>query len=378
MRKIAVTLMTSLLGSSAAFAFWPEATDSSLEIGVGYRQDTLQWSTSVRNDSSYYSDNYDCCEILKELVMPLADVDSHVKWKNLSIWQIEAKGKYVTCDNLYLRANADYGWITSGKNIDKDYVVSSNYSADGCGCGSGSGYNSGNEFEIARSKSSVSGTVYDAKIAVGYQFKWCDDSLAIAPLVGYSWHGQHFKDSHLQQEFFGDETVEVLGGRSYYSSYYYGNYSNDYSYDGCSYGGNNSSYHTRWSGPFIGFDFDYRFGCGCEAEWELFGSYEFHWASFNSKAHWVLIEDLVDGFKQHAKNAYGNVFNIGVKWDFCECWTLAVKGEFQWWWADRGHDRAELAEGRAGNVDIDCYTKFPVHNIKWNSASISVDLGMVF
>ena len=42
MRKFAVTLMASLLVCSAASAFWPEATDSSLEVGVGYRQDKLE------------------------------------------------------------------------------------------------------------------------------------------------------------------------------------------------------------------------------------------------------------------------------------------------------------------------------------------------
>ena len=46
MRKFALTLMASLLSCSAAFAFWPEATDSSLEVGVGYRQDRLEWKTS--------------------------------------------------------------------------------------------------------------------------------------------------------------------------------------------------------------------------------------------------------------------------------------------------------------------------------------------
>ena len=355
MRKFAVTLMTSLLGSSAAFAFWPEATDSSLEIGVGYRQDKLEWKTSSQFDSSYgsgYSGDY-----YADTVSTLpAGVESHVKWKDLSIWQIEAKGKYVTCDNLYLRANADYGWITSGKNTDTDYITTNpDYVADDYSYGSyydyyygsGSGYSGANEFEFARSKSNVSGHVYDAKIAVGYQFKWCDDSFAIAPLIGYSWHGQHLKDSHLQQEFYvADDAIDTTSARSYYSYYpYYSDYS-EYSYGSYgsySYGGNHSTYNTRWNGPFIGFDFDYRFGCGCEADWELFGSYEFHWATFNAKAHWNLRDDLIDGFNQHAKNAYGNVFDIGVKWDFCECWTLALKGEFQWWWADRGHDRAKIA-----------------------------------
>lgn len=393
MHKFVVTLMTSLLGSSAVFAFWPEATDSSLEVGVGYRQDRIEWKTSANLDesysgsyygsyygSSYSGGSYNDYEDV-DLYVPTG-ISSHLKWKNLSIWQIEAKGKYVTCDNLYLRANADYGWVTSGKNTDADYISlgldDDAYSYYSDYYYSGSSYSNYGE-EFARSKSKVSGQVYDVKIAVGYQFKWCDDSFAISPLVGYSWHGQHLKDKHLEQEYYTlADDVDTTSARSYYSDYSYSDYSYSSGSYYYSYGGEHSSYHTRWNGPFVGFDFDYRFGCGCEAEWELFGTYEFHWATFNAKGHWNLREDLPEGFNQHANTAYGNVFDIGIKWDFCECWTLALKGEFQWWWADHGHDSAKIAHESVGNVQADCRVKQPLHDVRWDSASISLDIGMVF
>lgn len=330
MRKVVVTLMASLLSCSGAFAFWPEATDSSLEIGVGYRRDKLEWKT----ESDFYNQEY-------ATGFPLG-LNSHLKWRNLNIWQIEAKGKYVTCDNIYLRANGDYGWITSGKNSDSDSI--SLYGLD-------------DSVEFAHSHSKAKGHVYDAKLAVGYQFKMCDDSFAIAPLIGYSWHGQHIEDRHLRQNLYFDGSP--------FSDYSYGN-------------GRHSHYHTRWNGPFIGFDFDYRFGCGCEANWELFGAYEFHWANYHAKAEWNLRTDLFDGFRHRAKNAYGHVFDIGVKWDFCECWTLALKGEFQWWWADHGRDRAKIAHASFGDVETNCFLKIPLHDIQWQSAAVSIDLGMVF
>lgn len=300
MRKFAVTLMASLLSCSAAFAFWPEATDSSLEVGVGYRQDKLEWKTSSDLGSSG-SSSYDSYGS----GLPI-NLQSKLKWKDLQIWQIEAKGKYITCDNIYLRFNADYGWITHGKNTDSDYVSFDGRFDDSYGSGSG--------FEFAKSKSKATGHVYDARIAVGYQFKMCDDSFAIAPLVGYSWHGQHIKDKHLKQNFYFDENlvdVDVIGARAYssypyFSDYYSSDYSNSYS------GGDHSHYNARWNGPFVGFDFDYRFGCGCEADWELFGTYEFHWAKYNAKAKWNLRRDLADGFHHHAKDAYGQVFDIGL------------------------------------------------------------------
>lgn len=350
MRKFAVTLMTSLLSCSAAFAFWPEATDSSLEIGVGYRQDRLEWKLLDRCGGDYsdysgysYSDNNS------------GGREQRFKWHNLSIWQIEARGKYVTCDNVYLRANGDYGWITSGKHkID---------------FGNESLYGAGYDYGFGRHRS-AKGHVYDARIAVGYQFKLCDDSFAIAPLVGYSWHGQHVQDKR-KHDYSSDS--------EYYSSYSYDSYSYSYDYSGSSYGRDHHSFHTRWNGPFVGFDFDYRFGCGCEANWELFGTYEFHWATYNAKfkREGFGFYDC-DGFKghQHAKNAWGSIFDIGVRWDFCECWTVALKGEFQWFWADKGHIRSRI--DYANNNCIECHSKRPTRHIKWDSAAVMVDLGMVF
>ena len=307
-------------------------------------------------------------------------VSSHLKWRDLNIWQIEAQGRYVTCDNIYLRANADYGWITSGKNTDTDNVRFDG--SNGYDNGSDFYNGGGNDFQFARSHSKVKGHVYDVELAVGYQFKLCDDNFSIAPLVGYSWHGQHLKDRHLRQSFFySDDFTDggyVTGARSRSSDSY-------------------PSiiplkaralkaiipmeeiiahYHTRWDGVFIGFDFDYRFGCCCE--WDLFGGYEFHFAQYHAKGHWNLRDDLFDGFRHHAKDAYGNTFDIGIQWDFCECWTLALKGEFQWWWADHGRDRALVAEARVGDVKTDCFLSIPLRDIKWQSAAVSVDLGMVF
>lgn len=363
MRKFVVTVMASLLSCSAAFAFWPEATDSSLEVGVGYRQDRIEWKTSSDTHSGSGYDYYDY-----DYGYGDRDFRSHVKWRNLNIWQIEAKGEYVTCDNIYLRGNADYGWITSGKNTDKDKVKFDSF---------------GSDRKVANSHSKARGQVYDARIALGYQFKMCDDSFAIAPLVGYSWHGQHIHDHHLKQNdyYFSSDLFDVelegkesLRSRSHASESSFGSSSHNSS----SYGGKHSKYHTRWNGPFIGFDFDYRFGCGCEADWEVFGTYEFHWAEYHAKGHWKLREDLLDGFRHHAKNAYGSVFDIGLKWDFCECWTVALKGEFQWFWADHGRDRAKIHSTSFGNVRRQCTESISLHDVRWQSAAVSIDLGMVF
>lgn len=367
MRKIALTLMTSLLSCSAASAFWPEAADSLLEVGVGYRQDTIEWKTRSHFDSSSCATSYDSCD---EYLSEFPGVNSKLKWKDLSIWQIEMKGKYVTCDNVYLRMNADYGWVTSGKNHDSDrfhfdsshdHYVSKDCHPSDC-----------SDYDCSRSHAKAKGDVYDVRLAVGYQFKMCDDNFSVAPLIGYSWHGQHLKDKRQHDHsscYTSSSSCDIVPSSCHTVS------KDDCSSDS-SYCGKHTKYNTRWNGPFIGFDFDYRFGCACE--WDFFGTYEFHWADYHARGHWAQRPDLPDGFRHHAKTAYGSIFDIGVRWDFCECWTLAVKGEFQWFWADKGRDRARIGECHAGNVKEECVLSIPLRDIKWNSAGVSVDVGMVF
>lgn len=378
MRKIILTVMAFLsLNCSVASAFWPEATLSSVEIGVGYRNDSFNWKTHSNPllfDGGYYDYSSGNSGNGPRLT-------SKLDWKNLNIWEIEARGHYTTCDNVYLRGSFDYGWITSGHNTDKDSIdFGSGFFGSGFS-GSGSG------FQFAKSRSSVKGHVYDAKIAVGYQFKWCDDMFTISPLIGYSWHGQHFSDRHLRQNFYGlDDGSGLLdgalaGSRSYsYYDYYYPYSSDEYSYyyTGCSYGSGkeHSRYHARWDGVFIGFDFDYTFGCCCE--WDLFGSYEFHWAEYHAKGKWHLRPDLLNGFNHHSDNAYGQVFDIGIKWDFCDCWTASLRGEFMWWWADHGHDRAKIRHFSNGDTDFECYVKTRLKDVRWDSAAVILDLGMAF
>jgi hypothetical protein len=372
MRNLMLALLT-LFSCSGAQAFWPEATDSSLEVGVGYRQDSLKWKTEADRHGSYYggSNSYGSGSSYENSSSAAAGFRSKVDWKSLNIWQIEATGKYLTCDNVYFRAYGDYGWITSGKNSDKDYV----------GFGNGSNFT-----EISHTKANTSGHVYDANIAVGYQFQLCDNSFSFTPLVGYGWNGQHLKDKHLKFELVTDYILENPSEylRSSYSSDYYlsnssyGNYSYDSYYSSYSSGKCHSSYNARWNGPFIGFDFDYAFGCGCGPDWKLFGTYEFHWARYHSKGDWSLRNDCGRKFYQEAKNAYGNVFDIGVKWDLCDCWTVAVVGKFQWWTAKHGHDKMKIADLSLGDFETKCYLSQPLKDVKWTSAGISFDVGMSF
>lgn len=366
MGKFVLTLMASLLCCSAASAFWPEATDSSIEVGVGYRNDSIKWKRELRDGSSaFYGD---CSGSGESSSSSSRDkLTSDFNWKDLSIWFIEGRGRYVTCDCIYLRGNIDYGWITSGKLHHKDHLSFA------------SGQNRfNNDFSSSsgRGGSSARGFVYDGKIAIGYQFDWCDECLSIAPLVGYSWHGQHLRShrKHGGSNFYGfyDEDSESYCSEEGSSS----------SSSSSSSGRGKHKFNDRWNGVFIGFDLDYRLCC----EWNLFLNYEYHWAEFHATEHREnLFRNDFNGCNNgnnksriHANNGYGNVLDFGVEWDLCECWTLGLRAEFQWWYANNGHERTKIAEASVGNASFEGVAKTRVKHITWDSGSIAVELGMIF
>ncbi|MBA3722376.1 MAG: autotransporter domain-containing protein [Parachlamydiaceae bacterium] len=327
MRKFIVPFMTSLLSCSAVFAFWPEAADSSLEVGVGYRRDKFHWETnnSLVND---------------------VPTRSKIEWRDLNIWQIGIGGKYVTCDNLYFRGYADYGWITSGKARNTEFAIGDS-SISGASADFNSSSNSSN-----RSKK---GHVYDASLAVGYVFKLCDDSFGIAPVLGYSWHGQHLNLNSFTAPVVGDSSLSSESGSS-----------------------SKNKFNTRWNGPFLGLDFDYRFCC----EWSVFASYEYHWARYHAKTHFNIDPTVFDGFNQSSKKANGSIANLGIKWDFCECWTLGLVGQWQWFTARHGHNRERflLLDDESSNEGAreECFRISRVKSVKWQSASINLTVGMIF
>lgn len=331
MRKFFVTLMTSMMGFTAAFAFWPEAADSNFEVGVGYRRDNFEWETRADDSSSESS-------IIGD------GFRSKLHWKDLNIWQIQASGKYVTCDNLYFRGYFDYGWVTDGKvRNDNEILVDSVTAPDSFTSVS---------FDNESSKTK-GGHVYDVNLAIGYQFRLCDNSFAITPVLGYAWNGQHLDFKR------GDESTTADDTSSSSSS---------------SVNNLHSKYKARWNGPFIGLDFDYRFCC----EWSLYATYEFHWARYHARGDWNLRTDLLDGFEQHSDEAHGSLGLIGIRWDFCECWTASIEGRFQCFTAKHGKDKAKIAELSAGDIETRCFLYTPTRDIKWDSASISLNVGMMF
>ena len=142
----------------------------------------------------------------------------------------------------------------------------------------------------------------------------------------------------------------------------------------------------RWIGPFVGLDAEYQFCC----DWTLHGTYEFHWSEYHASEK-NLFNDYIAPFGSytvnskcqgrnniHGNHAYGNLLNLGLKWNVCDCWTVGVRGEFKWWYVDDARESRKIKTDCCGDTEIKTYFSSKVKEINWCSASVIVDASLSF
>jgi hypothetical protein len=365
MRKFFIALAASLLSCSATFAFWPEGAESSLDIGIGYRQDDFKYEGKGNT-----TDGLGIFNLGSEFGVTLED---EFRIKDIKLWEINTKWKYITCDNLYFRGRVDYGWLNRARHHHHVGAVVF-----------GNTTNANEDFSFDRDHSLQDvrhkvrhGHVYDVILALGYQFKMCDDTFAISPVIGYSWHGQryefkkhhhHSTDCETTGADFGTEVTGCLC-----STFLSSPLNCDSSCDSSNGHHKHHTFRKRWFGPLIGLDLDYRFAC----DWTLFAGYEYHWARYTARGGSNLRPLSLEGFKQYARRTHGHVFDLGIKWDL-DCWTIGISGHWQYWRAKRGTDCSMILEESFGNVEQECMLKTPLKKVTWRSAVVSIDLGLMF
>jgi len=412
-----IASFASIFSCSAAFSFWPEAANSSFEIGVGYRNDKLNSRVVTENSSSAtysysgspsaYSGTGSGSEVIENGVSHASNGPGEkFKWNNLNIWQIDANFKYLTCDDIYVRGMVDYGWINNAKFDLVQYTSSASVVLSNPTLGS----NGASLYTSSGNSNKQKGQVYDANLAIGYQFRLCDDTLSLTPVIGYGWNGQHLNAkkrrgsyssvSYANSESSGtpvatdtttittdtvieaENTTDVIfvddstTTETTTASSGYGSYANQSGYSNGSHG---NKFHTRWNGVFLGLDADYKFLC----DWAVFGSYEYHWATYHAKGNMETFDSglLANNFNQKSKNAYGQIFQIGLRWDFCDCWTASLVGEWKWYHANNGKNRSDVKGWKVeGNSDVELalYAYSPIKNVNWQSASVTLNVGMLF
>jgi Protochlamydia outer membrane protein len=308
-----------------------DSKNCKLDIGAGYRQDLLEWELAGPDDTP---------RVLSKLT-----------WKNIRIFEVEAQFRKITDQNIYMRANADYGWIFDGANRDSDFRVEGKRNA---------------VVEFSRSDNKASkGEVYDASAGLGYFLRWCFGSqqLRFAPLGGYSIHEQHL---HL---FKGFQTIDL----------------DDPLFEGHHFRGLDSTYNTRWHGPWVGMDLYYHIN----EEITVSGTFEYHWLRYHANGNWNLRSDILGDFI-HTGNGQGYFGTLGIDYNFCSGWYIGAQFKYNYAQVTNGKDKTVIGipinalpgnssfDDEGGRSFIPFDTEGKLRNIKWTSFSFVFTTGYNF
>lgn len=290
------------------------AWDTAFDIGTGYRVDKLNW-TIAADRSGGATPN-----ILSELA-----------WDHLSIAQVAAGLKSTRPDGLELRASLDYGWIVNGRNRDSDFA----------------GNNRTDEW--SRSENDTDGDgVLDVSAAVGQRLGYAPGEAGtyLTPLIGYSHHRQNLRLTNGNQTVSRPElappdvTPPPVGP----------------------FPGLNSTYRTRWTGPWIGAEFFIGLGGATQA----FVRVEQHWAHYYAEANWNLRAAFAHpkSFEQIADGT-GRVLAVGLSSKaVVRDWTTRVTFHHQKWATDPGIDRVFFSDGTIAATRL--------NEVEWQTRAIAL------
>jgi hypothetical protein len=316
--------MTFLASVSCANAY---VNDGLVSFEAGYRHDNLNWSAKVPSDDPIFR--------------------SSSKFKDLDIFQIGLNARGNVGCNLYLRGSVDWGWVLDGDTEEKFEIFNSDsYSRDS--------FAIGGETLTTRNDNIVDGKyVFDVSGAIGYPFYFCGCSMSLAPVVGYS-----FSEQNLWVDTNENFSLETISGAFVPVA----------NSECC-----RDKFVSRWYGPFVGLDWIY-YPCGeC---WSIFAEIEYHWAHYQAKRHDRTGFSSFDDFKHTSHNAHGWVFEFGVDYEVCNCWTVGLSFKAQDWHASRSH-RHHLSSEFSSAVSSDCSNRLR-SQASWNSYAVNLRIGHDF
>jgi len=281
-------------------------------------QSTSGYETELGFGVGYRTDDLDW-NIAGDLSGQNPNVLSELTWSDLSILQVKG-GIKSSIRRVYVRGSLGFGWILDGKNQDSDYA----------------GDNRTLEFSRSNN-SSDDGSVFDGSIGIGY--KILDKETVIAPVAGYSVHVQRLSITD------GFQTIPPLGP----------------------FPGLDSSYRTKWYGPWVGVDVSHRFS----DKFRIMTSFEYHWADYEAKANWNLRTDLAhpESFR-HWADGEGIVASAEAVFTSKKLWPLHLVLEYQDWQTDPGLDTVYFSDGSQASTRL--------NEVNWRSLAIMVKTSYAF
>lgn len=321
-------LLLSSLISSSSFADWGGRSNDyqTLEIGVGWRRDNLDWKvTDMEGGDSDY----------------LTGVDSHIRFDDIDMYTISGKLRFLGC-HYYVRLSGSYAHSYKGQA--KEHFVIDNpclFKCDTISIHTNNNIKRRSEF-------------YDFNLAVGYPFLFCNCKLSLVPLIGYAYDRQRIRVSQehdSSSSFSIDSSYNVFCSNPSSDPFDSSSSSEIASALGIHNHHDSASYRFSWYGPFAGIDLLYNLD-NC---WTLYGEFQGHFLNqvhrkrkSNTGVHFV------DHY-HHTGSAYGFDGNVGTCFLLCDEWYCNIDVDYKWWKGDSKHDKLE-----------------------WDSIGVNVSLGVMF
>lgn len=279
-------------------------TCGSLDFEYGVRYDQLNWNIAGPTGTP---------NVLSELT-----------WSDVEI-QLIGLRTHVQPNNLFLRFDADYGWILDGSVRDSDYGADNR------------------QIEFSRSMSRSEGEyVADVLAGGGLRFPvgagWC-----AIPQAGYSYHTQKLGLT---------DGEEVLGGSPGPIA------------------GLNSNYHAHWFGPWVGAGLS-----GALAGFAVDATYEWHWCSYRGIGYWNLRTDMIDDF-EHRAIGNGQVASLQIRRRMSGM-VAGLRLTYQDWNTEAGRDRTFVLKNTPGGP-VDSFIDSPLNAVNWRSLGVVMSASYLF
>lgn len=254
---------------------WPSAFN--LYAGGGFRADKFKWSIGGPDPDNF------------------PNTLSQLEWRHLRIAQFGGTASYTSCTNYTVRVDASYGRIYHGHWRDADYLANDKEGI----------------FSFATGKAGR-GHVYDLSGAVGYRVTSTCHRFVATPLIGYAQYAQYL---HM---YAGTQHIDI--------------FNNDIG----PFPGLNSTYTTKWYGPWIGVDFNTRI----ERCAYLFGSVQWHLLAYRGHGRWNLRPDM--GPFQHKAYGYGYMGTLGGNWEIWNNWSIGLSYSYRMFRTKHGNEHVRI------------------------------------
>jgi Protochlamydia outer membrane protein len=278
---------------------------TSVQFGIGYRSDDINWKVKASED-----------------VAP--DTYSHLNFRDLEIFSLQAKLKGVCGDCVYYRIDGQYGWVLDGTVRESDQFAVDTTPAIG-----------GTTIVDVHTHNDVKRNyVADFNVGVGYPLQncWCPE-LQIVPTIGFAYDTQRLRAKN-HNNIIDQLTIDQINAIGL-------------STDGSSH----SKFRSTWWGPYVGIDLAF-----CHQDcWNLYGEFEYH---FGTRARRERNSDTGFDFfdsYERTKHASGFSLKFGSTYSFCCNWFADAHITYKRFTADDHDDK-----------------------MTWRTIGVAMDIGYVF